>query len=538
MIERTPAERAALGAVAEIAAVAVVAAAVALAMGLQLAPASAQSLLAGAAPSPSPGSAPQEIRLLCATGPCRVGESSPAPERGGEIVVENLDSLGTVTPYLAREGWPDLRSDRAILASILRDGMSPEAQALAIWNFVRAWRFGCTPFSQESQLLHDPVKLVNVFGCGLCDDSNSAVASLARLAGMPARIWGLGGHVVAEIAWDDTWHLLDAADGVYFRDKSQAIVGVETLAAHPELIASATNRALRQDAVVRTAELIDRGAGPTPGGRQSVAARQFTTVFRHFLEQRGKPSSAPLGGFESDLFDGVLSARYAALVTSTADNSVSDWWELSASGHEMALPLHPHDRVTYALRPASERPMSCYLNAERCLTASGTLERAALAPLAELDPGGDRAIVTERLPYVVEALSLDGRAMPPEAVLEVFVAEDGETFRPLGTLGARAIPGAPPAAEAPDLARSRLDLDLLPPGSQVEPRFGYRLKFVRRGHATTDLLRGVLLISRFKVAAKTLPWPEPGEAAVLVRTEWSEVPTPTTGLEVRFRRLD
>jgi hypothetical protein len=485
----------------------------------------------------------REVVVLCGGGRCPVGERAPVVERHGEIALENLDRSRTVTARLRREGWPDLDSDRAILASIVRDEMTPEARALAIWEFVRAWRYSCEPYSEASQELHDPVKLVGVFGCGLCDDTNAALASLARLAGMPARVWGLGGHVVSEIAWDGAWHLFDAADGVYFRDESGDIAGVETLARHPGLLSSATNRAQRRPALERMAELVARGAGPDALGHRLAVQRHFAGRFRQFLAARGEAASATL---DPEEFDRLIAGRYAELLTTTSDNAVSDWWLAAGSGHRMALPLHPLDRVVYRLRQVSEARMGCYLGAATCLEAEGRMTRAALDPLARLLPGGDEAVVVERLPYAVEALSLDGRSMPAETVLDVYLAPlgDGAGLEPdawtaLGRLAAREVPGAPPLSEAPDFPRPRLEHAFAP---SAAPAFGYRLKLVRRGHASRSLLQGVKLSTSFMAAGKSLPWPAADAAPVYVETDVDGGAVGGTpgfaGLRVTFRLTD
>lgn len=391
---------------------------------------------AAASPLPAVEASAQELTLVCGGGPCRVPGALALPDRAGEIVVENLDPRAAVTPYLHRADWPDLRSDRAILASILSPGMSPEAKALALWQFVRSWRFSCSPASQESQQLHDPVKLVNVFGCGLCDDTNAALATLARLAGMPSRLWGLGGHVVMEVWYGGGWHLLDAADGVYFRDDRGAIAGVAALARSPGLIASAGNRELRRPNVLRMAGLLAHGAGPTAAGHRAAVQKHFAARFRGFLAQRGEErgASGPAERVDPADLDRLVFAHYADLVASTADNAVSQWWDTAGSEHGMALALHPGDRLVYELRPVGEAGMGCYLGADACFDASGRLERAALAPLLQPVAEGRQPVIAESLPYAVEAFALEGAALPSDAVFDVYLALDGAGWRPIGSV--------------------------------------------------------------------------------------------------------
>lgn len=487
------------------------------------------------AAQPAPDRAPrpqQELAFVCGGGPCPAPGALPLPDTVGEIVLENLDAHTSVTPYLHRKSWPNLRSDRDILASIRTPGMSPEATALALWEFVRTWRFSCPPYSQESQQLHDPVKLVNIFGCGLCDDTNAALVTLARMAEIPARLWGLGGHVVAEVAYEGGWHMLDAADGVYFRDEKGAIAGVETLARRPGLVASPTNRALRRRSVLRMAELIAHGAGPVAEGHRAAVQAHFAGLFSGFMERRGEARRAAAPADPADL-DRIVFARYAEIVQSTADNAVSDWWNTAGSDHTMALALHPGDRLVYTLRPVGEAGMSCYLGAEECFDAMGELDRSTLEPLVQPVPEGRQPVVAERLPYAVEGFALDGSALPPGVEFDVFLALDGQTWSPLGALGGSGASGARASpASGRDLLR-RLEYTFPP---QAEPRFVYILKLVHRGPGGEIPLGGLKLSTRFRVAAKSLPWPSPGGSPVIVDATLENRPPAFAGLRVRFRR--
>lgn len=467
---------------------------------------------AGARP-PAP---PAELAQVCKRSPCQVTGALPLPDRGGEIVLENLDARASVTPYLHRAGWPDLRSNRAILASILTPGMRPEATALALWELVRTWRYSCTPWSEKSQELHDPVKLVNVFGCGLCDDTNAALATLARQAGLPARLWGLGGHVVAEVSYDGGWHMLDAADGVYFRDDEGAIAALETLARRPELVASTANRALRRPAVERMAQLLAHGAGAETTGERAAVQAHFARLFRGFLASRGETGPAAAAADPAEL-DRIVFARYAGIVQSTADNAVSDWWSTAGSDHTMALALRPGDRLVYTLRPVGEADMACYLGADACFDASGELRRAALDALVQPVSQGRQPVVVELLPYAVTAFSLDGSALAPGEELDVFLGLDDQGWSSLGVLART----APLEYSFPE---------------QAEPRFGYSLKLLRRGAEGEAALAGVRLATRFRVAGKTLAWPAPGQAPVIVEATVDSRAPEFSGLRVVFRR--
>jgi len=112
-----------------------------------------------------------------------------------------------------------------------------QEKAIALWEFVRKTRQHYFP-SQQGREAEDPVKLANVYGYGYCDDAATALAWLATAAGFKARVWDLRGHVIPEIFYQDSWHMLDPDEEVYYFDDRGAIASVEWLTRHPETIAN------------------------------------------------------------------------------------------------------------------------------------------------------------------------------------------------------------------------------------------------------------------------------------------------------------
>ncbi|HPA20148.1 MAG TPA: transglutaminase-like domain-containing protein [Verrucomicrobiae bacterium] len=157
------------------------------------------------------------------------------PIRNRRLIIRNLDPRVAVAPHLTVEGWPDLASVEGMLASILSPDMTAEQRAIAIWRFLVDWRYHYYP-AEEGDEVHDPVKFINVYGYGFCDDSALNFAVLCRAAGLRARFWGLEGHVVGEAFFDGGWHMFDPDHEVFYRAADGRIVGVEELAANPGLI--------------------------------------------------------------------------------------------------------------------------------------------------------------------------------------------------------------------------------------------------------------------------------------------------------------
>ena len=161
------------------------------------------------------------------------GDSQLEPANLQRVTITNQHSV-PVLVRLTRPGWPDLTSAETILASILDVGMTDKEKALAIFEFVKAWRRHWYP-SYTSEEMHDPVKLVGVYGYGFCDDAAQVTEQLARRAGLHVRVWELDGHVVSEIYFDGGWHIVDADMERTYDHPDGHLAGVEDLAADPSL---------------------------------------------------------------------------------------------------------------------------------------------------------------------------------------------------------------------------------------------------------------------------------------------------------------
>jgi hypothetical protein len=151
------------------------------------------------------------------------------------VTLRHLDERTIIVPKLAVRGSPDLTSVTGMLQSILRPGMTDEQKCTAIWKLLVDWRYHYYP-AEGGDEVHDPVKFLNVYGYGFCDDSASNFAVLSRAAGLRARIYGLNGHVVGEAYYGERWHMFDPDHEVIYRMPAGHVASVEELAAHPEII--------------------------------------------------------------------------------------------------------------------------------------------------------------------------------------------------------------------------------------------------------------------------------------------------------------
>jgi hypothetical protein len=74
-----------------------------------------------------------------------------------------------------------------------------------------------------------PIKIFNVYGYAMCNTASSDLESLGRFAGFKARGRIINSHSVAELNWDNEWHLLDGSLICYFPKPDGKIASVNEI---------------------------------------------------------------------------------------------------------------------------------------------------------------------------------------------------------------------------------------------------------------------------------------------------------------------
>jgi hypothetical protein len=120
-----------------------------------------------------------------------------------------------------------LATDVVQLAQYLTYGIKQDADRVKVLFFHVAERFDyARPVSQGVDL-HEPMRGLGVYGWGYCDDFAAIFANLCRAKGYPARVWGLSGHVVAEVFYDRGWHLFDPTAVRYLQNDSGTVLSYD-----------------------------------------------------------------------------------------------------------------------------------------------------------------------------------------------------------------------------------------------------------------------------------------------------------------------
>ena len=128
----------------------------------------------------------------------------------------------------------DVSSLEAWKKSYIKEGMTDEQKALAIWKSVVAHQHQESPpyeDLQASRQVQDVMKIFNVYGYSMCSPASADIAQLARYVGLKARGWGINSHSVPEVFYDGAWHLLDASLICYFPKADGKIASVEEIQA-------------------------------------------------------------------------------------------------------------------------------------------------------------------------------------------------------------------------------------------------------------------------------------------------------------------
>jgi hypothetical protein len=114
---------------------------------------------------------------------------------------------------------PDMTSLETWKKAYIKDGMTDEQKAMAVWKTVRTYQHQEAPpneYLQAEDAVMDAIKLFNVYGYSLCSVASCEVESLARYAGLQARGRIINSHSVPEVFYDGAWHLLDSSLMCYF----------------------------------------------------------------------------------------------------------------------------------------------------------------------------------------------------------------------------------------------------------------------------------------------------------------------------------
>jgi hypothetical protein len=156
------------------------------------------------------------------------------------LIVQNRGLSGVEFEPVDLNGRAVLHALDDIYAEI--DALPPQppddSLASRIFRFITDNRRHWFTLTLNFEWLLTPPLFFNSTGINACGESADLMLFLAEERGLPARIRGLLGHVVAEVYEDGRWKMFDADYGVYFLNREGSVASVADLEADPSLITS------------------------------------------------------------------------------------------------------------------------------------------------------------------------------------------------------------------------------------------------------------------------------------------------------------
>jgi len=140
------------------------------------------------------------------------------------LTIANTGNTTVKNPRVITNGKRRWWCMEELLDEILADARSDQEKAFFIYDFVRSHRHHDDPIFVDDEL-HDPVKMLNVFGAGLCDDSGYVGCSLFYHAGLNEKRYGrnpsertLHGHMMCEAILPGGYQFLDIDENTFYLD--------------------------------------------------------------------------------------------------------------------------------------------------------------------------------------------------------------------------------------------------------------------------------------------------------------------------------
>lgn len=136
--------------------------------------------------------------------------------------IENLGKT-KISPKLIIND-KDTSSLQSITSRIISPEMEDKEKAYKIWEFVKSSKYHF--LNPTKYVEKDSLDLINYWGYGNCGFTSRTVIDLASLAGLKAREHRLGGHIVSEIFYDNSWHVFDSDGAVIYPKENGELASV------------------------------------------------------------------------------------------------------------------------------------------------------------------------------------------------------------------------------------------------------------------------------------------------------------------------
>ena len=138
----------------------------------------------------------------------------------------------------------DTRSLETIVKDVIRlsGAKSNDEKAIAIHNWLHQAIFHFAYPVEKMGHSVGPLKVLNVYGWGLCGGQHTVLKALFETAGWQVRSrgWSDPGHTTVEVFYDDRWHYFDVFLKCYFWTKDKkTIAGQDDIVKDPSIVLDA-----------------------------------------------------------------------------------------------------------------------------------------------------------------------------------------------------------------------------------------------------------------------------------------------------------
>jgi hypothetical protein len=353
--------------------------------------------------------------------------------------------------HVVNDRAPDCSSLPSIVESVTRDCETDDERAIAIYNFSR-YAYYHFAYPREKDGI-GTLKMINVYGWGLCGGQHAVLSSLWEAAGWQWRFRGWPGHTTVEAFYGGRWHFFDTFLKFYTWMPDPGAPGGRTIAgqldinANPELVNGAFVFDQARKVWYRKGDRFDY-----IGDKANWTAPAFMVcgdslpgVIKGCAASRRSGSPRGWGGmrFDEEDYSTDVNLGVGYSLTLDWDHQRDAWYHEGKSEH----PRHTCGDKDYRNCPAIGPILEPYLELDRARSYSnGTLlfepDMATPAFLSSLykvenvshrgtslvptDPAEPGVIVIEMAsPYVVTVAT--GEISSPGATFEVSL--DGENWK-------------------------------------------------------------------------------------------------------------
>lgn len=163
-----------------------------------------------------------------------------------------MNVLLALAALLAPDGsegikWTTDRTvDTSSLETIVRDvvrlsgATTNDQKAVALHTWLHHAIFHCAYPVEKAPQSVGPLKVIKVYGWGLCGGQHTVLKALFETAGWTVRYRGWDGHTTVEVFYDDRWHYFDVFLKCYYWTKDRkTVAGQDDINADPSLVLDA-----------------------------------------------------------------------------------------------------------------------------------------------------------------------------------------------------------------------------------------------------------------------------------------------------------